>query len=262
MIDLSMEIPTSQLRRWTPRTELDFVLAHKALKDASYARFFRQRPKSRRAILDNSTHEFGRPLAMGDLEAAAKLVRADYVVAPDIVNASMTAEAVNQNVRWVDQTLETVGQNYMTAAVLCGLDEVSIRHYLSRFSHEVAMLCFTFHNPYRLQWWKILAEFNDADNEDSLPYDRVHLLGVSSLEELRAWVEISEKNPDVHFSVDTSKPLKWGAQLRKLDEIDGSLQGGQIKSKEVLELEDWTDAQIECVEHNIDVLRKVCRGEA
>lgn len=255
MLRLALEIPTVMLERWAPLIDLDFVLAHKVLEDARYAQFFASRHEEREMILDNSTHEFGKPMPLGDLQRAVELTRANWLIAPDIVNPQMDALQYSQNLQWMEETCGGVKQVDI-AAVLCGLDRKARLAYLDTANAAgVDMICFTFHMPQRLEWWREYEEFGVHR------FSRVHLLGMISLDETRKWVELSERHPGINFSFDTSKPLKFGVQGRHLADVS-DLRGGQIRSKEVLDLEHFTEEQQGVIEHNIQFLKAVCRGEA
>lgn len=257
MLRLALEIPTSMLRQWTALTDLDFILAHKVLADDEYASFFRERPIDRELILDNSTHEFGHPIPLSDLRKSAELCRADIVIAPDIVNEQIDEAQYRQNLQWLRECgAEFKGTGYILASVLCGLTPEQRTFYADVATEHAGVMCFTFHDRHRLQWFD---EFRQ--NPEFMLWDRIHILGVSSIDEMREWVRISDSYPSHDFSIDTTKAVKWGAQLKEIDKLE-SLRGGPIDAKAVLELKEFTPQQIECVEYNIDFLKKVCRGIA
>lgn len=263
MLKLALELPTAKLNNWAPLLDLDFVLAHKVLQDPNYAEFFRLRNPQREVILDNSTHEFGKPLPFAELEKACRAVQANYLIAPDIVPAAtegkVTTEQFQQNLRWLTETAEYLDSSTTAtgiAAVLCGNDVDEIDDYLDLcVQHSVDVLCFTFHNPNRLEWWHLFVE-HDA----FFTIDRIHLLGMHTEEELKKWVEISEEHEGLDFSFDTSKPLKFGVQKELLENVK-NLRGGPVRSKEVLELTEFTEDQVRCCEENIRYLKAICRGE-
>lgn len=255
MLRLALEIPTSQLSRLVPQTDLDFVLAHKVLDDPEYAAFFATRGSERELILDNSTHEFGRPLPYAHLNRAAERSRADIVIAPDVVTvdkSKRTYVQYEQNIEWLVETCEKL-LGFKIAGVLCG-EKYSERE---SFLHEMyvagaEVLCFTFHEEQRLEWWKDYMKGKYAGH-----WKRVHILGVSTLQEMCEWVKISNENPTVDFSIDTTKCVKWGYQLKEIDKIE-SLRGGPIDAKAVLELKNFTEEQLEYIEHNIHFLKDIC----
>lgn len=261
MLKLSLEVPTARLKEWSPLLDLDFVLAHKVLTDKTYAEFFAQRPQGRQVILDNSTHEFGKPIPTEDLCKATNMVHADVIIAPDIVTPDLPDEQYTKNLEWLvdssEALWESCGTHKKIGAVLCGNTPMQLSNYIYRAYGRAEVLCFTFHEPKRLEWW-------DAFSHHPLfrYWEHIHILGMASLEELRHWVDISWKYPAVKFSFDTCKPLKWGVQGKKLSDIQGSVRGSTVKSKEVLEMKTFTKEQETLIIENIEFLKKVCRGEA
>lgn len=258
MIRLSLEIPTVMLPRWTPMVDLSFVLAHKVLQDEEYGQFFANRTANQEVILDNSTHEFGKPIPMRCLQLAADIVDANIVIAPDIVTQDGDETQYRQNVQWLDDAAEFFDRSVL-GCVINGPTVGHLVQYVKNAARISNNFFFTFHQPYRLDWWTALR--GDIQN---LGIKRIHLLGMTSVAELRQWVMVSEAYKDIDWSVDTSKPLKLGVELRCFQDYkDGdSLRGGRIKSKHVLEMTAFNDEQIACIESNITYLKAICRGEA
>lgn len=262
MLKLSLEIPTVMLKQWSPLVDLDFCLAHKVLQDKEYGEFFAMRPIGRELILDNSTHEFGKPIPFAALELAANMVQANFVIAPDIVvdRSLMTEEMVAQNRLWLLQAAEDLSHGQQIGGVLNGLSTADLLSYVSMVSEHGTLLCFTFHESNRLGQWHTVKDHILRDT----PIRRIHLLGMTSFAELREWVKISEEYQHIEWSFDTSKPLKWGVQHQFLSSFDiehEGVRGGTVKSKHVLEMKEFDDSQIEIIECNIDYLKAVCRGE-
>jgi len=176
-----------------------------------------------------------------------------------------------QNVDWMKETYQALStaQGTELAAVLCGPRRQDRDDYVCAAMGRAPMLCFTFHDSHRLEWW---SEF--TRNRHFWWWRRVHILGVSTFDELKRWVEISEHFNDILFSVDTTKAVKWGYQCKSFDLKDwsmtedfhrrddpSSLRGGPIDAKKVLELDDWNDEQVQCVEYNIKTLKDLCWGK-
>jgi hypothetical protein len=231
-IALAMEIPAQYHDVLSKHTDLDFVICYQVLDDAKYAQRLALRPTRRELLLDNGTHETGHPYSNSDLLRAADMCRANIVIAPDIVNPTIDEKQHILNMRWLRETAHEL--------------------ILYRIG---AVACFSFHIPERLSYWDDFAK-----SDLFITYDRVHLLGVSTLAELRQWVRISEQYPETEFSVDTSKPLKLASQDREIDEV--SDMRGLGHSKTVLELNHLTDAQLRLTELNIRLLKSVCAGSA
>lgn len=203
---LALEVPTAYLPDFIPLTDMDFALSHRVLADDAYAEFYCNRRGSRKLILDNSMHELGHPLSPVELLEAATRCRADYVIPPDKLGE------FKQNYDWFKETARIVGNRFKVAVVMCGRDPGE----RTQFIHNVKsadMLCMPY-REFRLDWmqqhWRqISTHWND-----------IHLLGVSSLAELRGWSFWTTFN----LSVDTRKPIKWGVQRKKLNELE-SLRG-------------------------------------
>lgn len=259
MIKLSLEIPTSRLKEWSPLVDLDFILAHKVLDDPEYARHFEGRPAGREVILDNSTHEFGKPLPFQQLHAAAILTKADFVIAPDIVNpvANADREQFLQNIHWIWEAHHHLSE-FKLGGVMCGTTSVDRVKWLADTQADLKMVCFSFHIPQRIAWWR-----DFIINQLYIQHmQRIHLLGMMSVSELREWVKIADKHPSIQFSFDTSKPLKLGVQGIKFTDglEDQNLRGGPVNSKSVLDMKDFTAEQEKCCIENIEYLRGICHG--
>lgn len=253
MLRLAMELPASKLREWAPLADLDFILAHKVLEDQAYAAFFKNRPKGRELILDNSLHELGTPLPLSDLAAAAKEVNADYIITPDRVGD------LQFNVSSYHEARDYFDDVQKLAVVMTGTTNGTVQER-ENFLHAVStadMLCCTFKEPKRLAWYIASAK--------AKAWDRVHLLGVDGLSELSAWAamlmyqsvvnEYELDKPHIHASVDTGKAFKRAYQYEKLDECQ-SIRRSKLHSKMLLDVEDITSKHEELFRHNVKVLRQ------
>jgi hypothetical protein len=244
---LSLEIPTSLLEAVTPLTDMDFALAHRVLEDTAYARHYASRPHGRELILDNSMHELGYPLAYRQLWDAATIVRADYVVTPDRLGDP------GFTLRQYLETGKMLRAGFKVAVVMAG-ETLEERMRFAALVRDADMLCMPYREP-RLDWWNELF----SGGREVL-WNRVHLLGVSSLAELKEWFPIVDQHLLVRFSVDTSKPLKAGLVGRRIDD-GASLRGIPVSSKELLGMT-ATPEQLALIKENIGHVRKVLRREA
>jgi hypothetical protein len=235
---LALEIPTAHLPRLTPHTDLDFALAHRVLEDPEYAFFYAERPRGRELILDNSMHELGTPLPVNRLYEAARRVRADYVIAPDKLGDPLWT--LDQ----LQRTSYAMGAHFKIGVVMCGRNPTERGEFL-RKSIGAAMLCLPYRED-RLSWFR---------EQKPAWWNRIHLLGASSLTELSAWTREVEAHGKMNFSVDTSKPIKAAFVGRRLDD-GGSLRGIPISSKALLGMR-GTEAELELMVQNINILRKV-----
>lgn len=242
MIKLSLEIPTPLLADLTSRTDMDFVLAHRVLEDEEYRRFYASRGQGRELLLDNSMHELGEPLPIKDLKDAAIRVHADYVVTPDRLGDPEWTLAQFFAAK------KELAPAFKIAVAMSGRTPEERQEYL-REVYDAQMLCLPYREN-RLEWW-----------EEQKPrwWSRIHLFGVSTLNELREWVKIEDGSLR-RFSVDTAKPLKAAFIGRKLDDGD-SLRHMPISSKDLLGMS-ATGEQLELIHDNVRFLRKVIRSEA
>jgi hypothetical protein len=246
VIGLAMEIPTTALQKLNPLCDLDFVLAHKVLQDMEYARFYRDRPKGRTLILDNSMHELGEPLPLDSISHAADIVRPDYIIAPDRLGDA------DWSVTMLHRASEAWGKD-RTAATLLGDDDVDRAQMLCAIDDCAELLCLPYRRP-RLEWFLGSAAVRR--------FRRIHLLGMSSVAELRSWAYLAEIMGALYttrFTCDTSKPVKWGLLGRNIN--DGrSLRGAEIASFDLLNWRDVSPNQLLLIEQNVRFLRRILSG--
>lgn len=250
LIGLAVEAPEVLHERLLELTDLDFALAHRVLESASYASWFAARNPQRMLILDNSVHELGTPLQHAQLVKAAAMVKADFVVAPDNLSDPNWTEAQFFGLHADAGRAHGWNRPFEMAAVLCG--EVSqVRARLLRSFSDAGMLCLPYRRP-RLQWW-------EEHQEELAHYKHIHLLGLQTLQEARAWVSIAQAHPAQLFTLDTSKPVKWGLCNRQIDSVE-DLHGAPISSRELLELPRPSAFQWSSIQYNLEVLREILVG--
>lgn len=254
---LAMELPTCKLAGWSHLADLDFVLAHKVLEDKAYADFFLNRPAARELILDNSYHELGHNISISDLLEAANRCRATYIITPDRVgdvmyNREQFLAAKSVLSPGYKLAVVMTGQNY--TSWLTGLAE---REQFLFQVREADMLCLTFKEPQRLEWY--------AASSMAHRWKRIHLLGCAELSELHAFAQMA-KSTGREWSMDTGKALKHALRGNKLDELKSvrintvtTEQGlPSTASQKLLELkpEELTDEVEALFKHNVEVLRR------
>jgi hypothetical protein len=185
-------------------------------------------------------HELGEPLRQAELLRAAELVQPDFVIAPDKLEDASWTLARFKELRATSP--------FKVAAVLTGDSPEQRTMFLEEIDAvNVPMLCLPFRRP-RLEWFL----------EQKIRHPRVHLLGMSSIHELEAWVFLKTFFPNTAFSVDTAKPIKAGLVGRMIN--DGhSLRGIPVSSRELLELvlDDLSGAQEALIRYNIDFLKSL-----
>jgi hypothetical protein len=236
---LSLEIPTAYLRDWAPLCDLDFVLAHRVLEDETYAEFFRERELRRELILDNSMHELGRPLSSSELLEAARRVKADYVIAPDMLKEP------EKNYAWFKETHRLLSDEFKIAVVMCGRSPEERVSFLNAV-RSADMLCLPFRED-RLAWgYEQRAVIRQH-------WDRIHLLGVNDLLEIRMVERLF--SVDTNLSVDTGKPIKWGVAGERMS-LMKPVRGAPTTSLDLLSIRNLTCAQTEHVLWNIAYLRR------
>lgn len=237
----SLEIPTALLGRLSPLVDMDFALAHRVLEDSAYARFYANRPNGRECLLDNSMHELGHPLAVQLLHRAADLVHADYVIAPDLLGEP------ERNLQWFRETYREMGSEFRIAVCASGRTAEERKLFLDQ-TEDSSMLCMPYRTP-RLSWFL----------ENPARGSRVHLLGVSTLSEARAWLPVATQFSTMKFSIDTSKPIKAALVGRRINDGLG-LRGIPVSSKDLLGLHSFTVGQLQLMDSNIIFLRRWIQG--
>lgn len=243
-INLALELPTVALEELNPLADMDFAIAYRVLADPAYARHYRRRSPHRTLVLDNGFHELGKPASWRELIDAAMLTNPDYIIVPDNRGPHDAAD----NLRELDRALAMTGHPEQLAVVVAGTNEEERRTFVQAcIASGVGMLCFS-RMVNRRQWFDELRMAFPPTGRT-----RVHLLGVSSLEELCSWREVSK---DVDLSVDTSKPAK-AALLGRTLPPNGSLRGMPVVSKTLFE-QPMDERTIELCRHNIRILKEAC----
>lgn len=236
---LCMEIPVAHLSDLSPLCEMDFALAHMVLDHRRYASFYREMgERKREVILDNSFHELGVPLSPIELRLAAREIKPTVVVAPDKLG-----ERTWNWEQW-EETVEVMKGEFPVGIVVTGNEP----HLRAQFiSAALSRGCSWFFWPFK--------EAREVWLKESLHlFSRVkvrhHLLGVSSLSELRIIRGMFEER-GIHGSVDTSKPIKFGQKLKRF-EPGIELRGiGPLRMDAVL-----TGEELACTYYNIAYLRR------
>lgn len=243
-IGLAVEIPLA-LRDIRKYTDLDFVLAHKVLEDEEYADLFNHRRPDRELILDNSMHELGAPLSTKDLLEAAKRVRADYIIAPDRLKEPEWNLEQYRLLR--DAKRSSFAHDSRLAVVLSGNSAEKRRDFIADV-HDADMLCLPYREP-RLEWYI----------EQRPHWRRIHLLGMSSLLELEAWMWLLRMVSGHVFTLDTAKPVKAGIIGRRMND-GASLRHLPVSSHDLLEQTLFSKEQQETIVRNIVSLRHLLQG--
>jgi hypothetical protein len=242
---LAMEIPKSMLSRLSPLADIDFALAPEVLSDDKYAEFYRTQAEHKRfVILDNGVHEKGHPLTSAELVEAAKRVKAAVVIAPDKLGH------YREGIEWFNELKGILPKGHDVGVVMSGNSPAERAEFFMRAGRYAKMLCFPFKEP-RYEWFADLIE--KIPTYQPWP-PRIHLLGVNELDELRQFRDSFEKMGIVskRVSVDTSKPIKFGLDRKRLDSLQTLRGSGPLKEPEKPPTESqWSD-----IHYNIALLRR------
>lgn len=238
-IGLAVESPACLLSATQQATDLDFVIGHHVLEDADYAAHYRNRPEGRECILDNSNHELGAAVDLSALLQAAELVKPDYIISPD------KAEDVSWTIEQYHILCELLSGGPRTSkiAVVLGGPSEDERARLLDATSEADMLCIAYDQP-RISWY--LEHLSRTSQRK-----RLHLLGVSELEELNFWKGLLSMHD---LTIDTGKPVKYGLLGTEMWKL-GSLRKPPLPSRELLKVEEASKEQERLVVENIRFLR-------
>lgn len=242
-IRLAMEIPALLQAALEPEMDLSFALAPTVLADSAYARALHDRPADRELILDNGMHELGRPLAVEDLREAAIRCRADIIIAPDdLDDAAFTAS------QYEHMKDELGSEDVRIALNLCGQTYEAREQLLEGIGRgNIDVLCLPYRRPRFLWFWEHCIWH----------FERVHLLGLQGLDELRLWRNLAaclDWDSNLTLSLDTSKPVKWGLQHKLLRDLS-SWRGSPLSSIELMRIAECSPQQWDHVSQNVSFLK-------
>jgi hypothetical protein len=235
-VKLLAEIPTKHLEEFSPLFDGDFALAHLVLEDKHYAEFYANQAKlGRLVIMDNSMHELPAPLSVGELLAAADIIKPSFVIPPDKLgdpkfNMDQFELCRKENLR----------HGHRLAAVLCGSNSAERNMFYNNVRPYIDMLCLPFREP-RLEWFQDLV--TSQPKYQSWPA-HLHLLGVSSLEELEVFNHFLDTIswPRCTRSVDTNKMLKWGQKNTRMNKLPDVRSGTKLDFKATLDVSQKLDS--------------------
>lgn len=249
MIQLAMELPVAFRGILNDFCDLDFALAHRVLESEEYTAYYASRGIGRELILDNSMHELGEALPVRDILEAANRVNATYVIAPDRLGDPAWGLAQAREMQ--DLMPQVLRGNTRLAFVLCGKTENQRWQFLEELRKD-SMICLPYREE-RTEWFR-LTMFRGR---------RLHLLGMSTVEELQKWIvlerELARRGEGVIFSFDTSKPVKWGWAHEWMDKLH-NLRGAPLSSRKLLEIDDLTMEELGYMIYNTHFLRRILAG--
>lgn len=101
-MDLSFELPHSQLNTLGKHNDINFTLAH-LVDNEEYLTHYRDSTKY--TICDNSAFELQRPLSPPEVVRAASLLKAQEVIAPDSFGSgNATIKSTNEFIKYLDDS--------------------------------------------------------------------------------------------------------------------------------------------------------------
>lgn len=242
----SMAVPPVLLNELAPLQDLHYALAHLQEIEGYASWYAERRTKGEEVILDNGFHETGHPLSAIELVSACRTFNPTYVIAPDwFGQAKKTYEAYRE-------MLKHRPSGVRIAVVLQGKNSTERLEFFEAVRPTCSMLCLPFRAD-RLTWFKELVA--RVPRHISWP-GRLHLLGASDAAELRGWQMILDEFPQIHkhLSLDTTKPIKYGLALQKMDEVQKwrGLGGWPHEPGP----KEYTFQQLSLIRHNVAYIRR------
>lgn len=241
---IAHEVPILYIPWSFKYTNFDFAIAHFALEYPMYASAYKVRPKGRELIMDNGLFELSKPLSQEEVLEAAKITQADYIISPDVTFS------FQKTLKKLDEFTNFVGGRYKIASVVCG---ESVENLVKCFTQVITrqtvnLICFSFlQGERRIETLKILKQKGLLDL-----HSRYHLLGVSSLEELRDCLSLFPTHAIV--SLDTMKPVSAtyvGEKINLLENLRGKYKRPEI---------DDSSLNLKLLKDNITNFRKAVHG--
>ncbi len=244
---MSLEIPLAILEDIYPLTDMGFTLAHMALKNAWYVKFYHGKPQ----IMDNSMYELGEPLSSEDLREAAAALAPQAIIAPDWMDDSTQTSKVSILTRnsfrsVLFETHSPDGEHRLIEpSVGIVVQGKNLKERMEFFEYaqdqKFSPICFPFRNR---DARRVLITALASDNQFKAG-EWYHLLGLNNRLELELIKEFLG-----HWSFDTAKPCK--PTLNMMDR--GMAWSGHPRLDYS---RGYTSAELDRVYHNIDYLRRI-----
>jgi len=234
MIDLAMEAPIDLLSKLPLITKFDFALTHLFKESDKYYDYYESMAKQgREVVLDNSVNELGVPVSIEDMEEVAKVIQPRYIIPPDYLNnLEATLSTLDEAIElWgKDRIIPVIQGTSLEEVVECGkrlrhhydFDIVSIPYDIT-LAHR-SKLAYDDSNKAplsELSHTRVSAV--KALTKEGLLFNRVHLLGLNTLEELTVYNEPTVWYGPKHWNgfkprvtIDTGAPMTnavWGQKF-------------------------------------------------
>ena len=234
MIDLAMEAPIDLLSELPYITEFDFALTHLFKDSDTYSNYYeRSSWQGREVILDNSVNELGVPVSIEEMDEVSKVIKPRYIIPPDHLNdLEATLGILDDAIElWgKDRIIPVVQGTSFEEVVECG--KVLKNHYdfnIVSIPYDITLahrskLDDTDYNKAPLsELSHTRVSAIKALTNEGLLFNRVHLLGLNTLEELTVYNEPTVWYGPKHWNgfkprvtIDTGAPMTnavWGKKF-------------------------------------------------
>ena len=206
-IRVGFECPNEMFPSILPLGDFNFALTKEVLKSPELAEYYRTSKKF--CFLDNSTNEELVPCSLKEIEQAANLIHPDKVVAPDFLGDS------TKTLAGLPATIDTFGRgNVLPVVQGASLEEIfDCAKGVRGHSFDCIAV------PYDLVLGRNASVADMARVRslvvyhlvETLKFKRIHLLGLTSLEELVYYWWVPEIRSSIE-SIDTGGPILMGLQ--------------------------------------------------
>jgi hypothetical protein len=200
---LALECPTALLDRVQPLADFDFVLSHLYLQDPVYRSYYLASPRYK--VLDNSVNELLSPLSLSSILEVANQLKPDLIVPPDFLGDSeKTIDSVRQCMSKVRQdgilpVLQGSGHEDIEACAFQLLSTEGLNFSCVAIPYDIDCL----RTSSLENMAKSRSYFVDFITQN-LDVD-IHLLGLTTLEEISSYSDLSEIT-----GIDTGSPILHG----------------------------------------------------
>lgn len=255
-MDLAFELPTKYLKTLGEHNDYNFTLAH-LVGDDEYLTYYRENNKY--TICDNSAFELSKPLDAPQVIHAAKLFKAEEVIAPDSFGSgSETIRTTNEFIKYLEDS-----NNLGKFRVMGVVQGANVPDWVNCFVHmrdnpHIDVIGFSYVGcksfaPDISAARVGAVRLATADGAGNLKKN-IHLLGMGGNP-----IELKlQKDVEMVRSCDTSLPIVQGLFNNKLDKISG-LIGPKLSRPENYFETNVTAEQMATIIHNISTMKEWVR---
>lgn len=249
---LSYEVPIKYLDHFNKYNDYDFLLCS-LCDNVEYVEFFKNRNSYK--ILDNGAFECPKPYTFEELLKLNEQVNANCIVLPDFIGEGY------KTVRTVDKICANLNYKRVTnksneivelMGVVQGKDLLecfySYEYFVNNPYINIIGISYVGQPVPRIDLLRLISIKYFSGNRDILVSTRIHLLGLSTPDELK---EVVDLRLPVE-SCDTTLPITYG--LAEWDFNKQHFNKGRTKLN--FDISELTNNQLKCIEGNIEYLRK------